>query len=376
MNTRTRRIVLAYSGGLDASAAIPWLAETHAAEVITVTLDLGQGGELEDVRDRALATGAVRAHVLDVREEFARDYVLRALKADALHETRDPMPAALSRPLIARKLVEIAGIEQSDTVAHGGQVDEPGRLDAAVRVLNPALTVIAAVVDWGMTRADVVDYARKRRVPGPVAVEEPDSVDSNLWGRRVACGALQDPWTEPPEKSFTLTKSPSECPSEPAYLDIAFERGAPTTLNGVCMPLTDLIGTIGVIAGAHGVGRIDLVESRAPGARSRQLCEAPAAVILHAAHAELQKLVTSKEAARFSRLASLQYADLIDTGQWFTPLREALDAFVDRMQERVTGGIRLKLFKGDARVVGRQPAQPPAGKASGVRRLRIVAKTH
>jgi len=376
MNTRTCRIVLAYSGGLDASAAIPWLAETHAAEVITVTLDLGQGGDLEDVRDRALATGAVRAHVLDVREEFARDYVLRALKADALHENRDPMPAAISRPLIARKLVEIAAIEQAATVAHGGPVDEPGRLDAAVRALNPALTVVAAVVDWGMTRADVVDYARKRQVPGPVAVEEPDSVDSNLSGRSVACGALQDPWTEPPERSFTLTKSPSECPSEPAYLDIAFERGAPTTLNGVSMPLTDLIGTVGMIAGAHGVGRIDLVESRAPGTRSRQLCEAPAAVILHAAHAELQKLVTSKEAARFSRLASLQYAELVENGQWFTPLREALDAFVDRMQERVTGAIRLKLFKGDSRVVGRKPAQPPAGKASGGRRLRIVAKTH
>jgi len=376
MNTRTGRIVLAYSGGLDASAAIPWLAETHGAEIITVTLDLGQGGELEEVRDRALASGAVRAHVLDVREEFARDYVLRALKADALHEGRDPMPAAISRPLIARKLVEIAGIEQATIVAHGSTADEPGRLDAAVRVLNPALTVIAAVDDWGMTRAEVVDYARKRHLPGPVAVEEPDSVDSNLWGRSVACGALQDPWTEPPEKSFTLTKSPSECPPEPAYLEIAFEQGAPTTLNGVSMPLTDLVATAGMIAGSHGVGRIDLVESRTPGARSRQLCEAPAAVILHTAHAELQKLATSKEAARFSRLASLQYADLIESGQWFTPFREALDAFVDKMQDRVTGAIRLKLFKGDCRVVGRKPAQAPAGKTSGGRRLRVVAKMH
>jgi argininosuccinate synthase len=376
MNTRSSRIVLAYSGGLGASVAIPWLAETHAAEVVTVTLDLGQGGELEEVRDRALATGAVRAHVLDVREEFARDYVLRTLKADAHHESRDPMPAAVSRPLIARKLVELAGIEQATAVAHGGTADEPGRLDAAIRALDPTLTVIATVAEWGMTRAGVVDYARKRHLPGPVAVEEPDSVDSNLWGRSLACGPLQDPWTEPPEKRFTLTTSPAECPPEPAYLEIAFERGSPTMLNGVPMPLTDLIGTVGMIAGGHGVGRIDFVESRSPGARSRQLCEAPAAVTLHAAHAELQKLAISKDAARFARLAGLQYADLIESGQWFTPLREALDAFVDKIQERVTGAIRLKLFKGDCRVVGRKPEQPPV-KASGARRLRVVAaKTH
>jgi argininosuccinate synthase len=376
MNTSSSRIVLAYSGGLDASAAIRWLAETRAAQVITLTLDLGQGGELEEVRDRALATGALRAHVLDVREEFASDYVLRALKAGARHESGDPMPAALSRPLIARKLVEVAAIEQATKVAHGGAPDEPGGLDAAVRALNPALTVIAAVADWGMTRADVVEYARKRQVPGPVALEEPDSMDSNLWGRSLACGALQDPWTEPPEKCFTLTKPPAECPPEPAYVELAFERGAPITLNSVPMPLTDLIGTVGMIAGAHGVGRIDLVESRAPGGRSRQLCEAPAAVTLHVAHAELQKLTTSTEAARFSRLVSLQYADLVESGQWFTPLREALDAFVDKMQERVTGAIRLKLFKGDCRVVGRKPVQQVV-KASGARRLRVVAaKTH
>ena len=350
------RIVLAYSGGLDTSVAIPWLKEHYNAEIIAVTMDLGQGKELEEVRDRALATGAVRAHVLDLREEFARDYILPALKADAIYEDRYPMATSLGRPLIAQKLVEIAEIEQATAVAHGctGKGNDQVRLDVTTRALNPKLKVIAPARDWGMTRPEEIEYARKRGVPVPATVSSPYSTDTNLWGKSIECGVLEDPWQEPPEEIYTMTKSPAECPDEPAYVEITFERGAPTAINGVAMPLLDLIASLGTIAGAHGVGRIDMLENRLVGIKSREIYEAPAAVVLHAAHKELQKMVTTRDIDRFSRIVSLQYADIIYNGLWFTPLREALDAFVEKVQERVSGVVRLRLFKGDCRIVGRK----------------------
>ena len=350
------RIVLAYSGGLDTSVAIPWLKEKYNAEIIAVTMDLGQGKELEEVRDRALATGAVRAHVLDLREEFARDYILPALKADAIYEDRYPMATALGRPLIGQKLVEIAEIEQATAIAHGctGKGNDQVRLDVTTRALNPKLKIIAPARDWGMTRPEEIEYAKQRNIPVPATVASPYSTDSNLWGRSIECGILEDPWQEPPEEIYALTKSPAECPDEPAYVEIAFERGVPSAINGVPMPLLDLIASLGTIAGAHGVGRIDMVENRLVGIKSREIYEAPAAAVLHAAHKELQKLVTTKDLERLSRFVSLQYADLIYNGLWFTPTREALDAFVEKVQERVTGVIRLKLFKGDSRIVGRK----------------------
>jgi argininosuccinate synthase len=350
------RIVLAYSGGLDTSVAIPWMAEKYDAEIITVTMDLGQGKELEEVRDRALATGAIRAHVLDLREEFARDYILRALKADAIYEDRYPMATSLGRPLIAQKLVEIAEIEHATAVAHGctGKGNDQVRLDVTTRALNPQLKVIAPARVWGMTRPQEIDYARRRGIPVPATVDNPYSTDTNLWGRSIECGVLEDPWREPPEDIYRLTKSPADCPDEPAYVEIAFERGGPTAINGVAMPLLDLIASLGTIAGAHGVGRIDMVENRLVGIKSREIYESPAAVVLHAAHKELQKLVTTKDLDRLARYVSLQYADLVYNGLWFTPTREALDAFVEKVQERVTGDVRLKLFKGDCRIVGRR----------------------
>jgi argininosuccinate synthase len=350
------RIVLAYSGGLDTSVAIPWLKDKYHADIIAVTIDLGQGKELEDVRDRALAAGALRAHVLDVREEFASDYVLRALKADALYEDRYPMATSLGRPLIAQKLVEIADIEQASAIAHGstGKGNDQVRLDVTARALNPTITVIAPAREWRMTRSEEIEYARARGIPVPATIESPYSTDANLWGRSIECGVLEDPWTEPPEDIYTLTKSPAECPEQPAYVEIAFERGVPTAINGVEMPTLELITSLATIAGAHGVGRIDMVENRLVGIKSREVYEAPAAVVLHDAHKELQKMVTTKEADRFSRAVSLQYADAVYNGMWFTPLREALDAYVDKVQERVTGLIRMKLFKGDSRIVGRK----------------------
>jgi argininosuccinate synthase len=350
------RIVLAYSGGLDTSVAIPWMAEKYDAEIIAVTMDLGQGKELEEVRKRALATGAVRAHVLDLREEFARDYVLPALKADAIYEDRYPMATSLGRPLIAQKLVEIAEVEKATAVAHGctGKGNDQVRLDVTTRALNPKLKVIAPARVWGMTRPEEIAYARRHGVQVPATVDSPYSTDTNLWGRSIECGVLEDPWQEPPDDIYTLTKSPAECPSQPAYIEISFERGIPTAINGVTMPILDLIDRLATVAGSHGVGRIDMVENRLVGIKSREIYEAPAAVALHAAHKELQKFVTTRDLDRIARFVSLQYADLVYNGLWFTPTREALDAFVDKVQERVTGTVRLKLFRGDCRVVGRK----------------------
>lgn len=349
------RIVLAYSGGLDTSVAIPWLAERYDAEIVAVTMDLGQGKELEQVRDRALAAGAVRAHVLDLQDVFARDYILPALKADAIYEDHYPMATSLARPLIGQKLVEIAAIEQATAVAHGctGKGNDQVRFDVTARALNPALRIIAPARVWGMTRDEEIEYARRRGVPVPVTSSSPYSTDTNLWGRSIECGVLEDPWQEPPGEIYALTKSPSECPDQPAYVEVQFERGAPTAINQVAMSLVDLIGSLNAIAGEHGVGRIDMVENRLLGIKSREIYEAPAAVVLHAAHRELQKLVTTRDLDRLARFVSQQYADIVYSGFWFSPAREALDAFVEKVQERVTGVVRLRLFKGDCRIVGR-----------------------
>jgi argininosuccinate synthase len=350
------RIVLAYSGGLDTSVAIPWLAEKYGAEVVAVTLDLGQGKELEDVRERALAIGAVRAHVLDVREEFAREFILPALQAGAVYEDRYPLATALGRPLISRRLVEIAHLEGAQAIAHGctGKGNDQVRMDVSARALDPAIKVVAPARVWGMTRPDEIEYARQRGIPVPATIESPYSTDANLWGRSIECGVLEDPWTEPPEEIYTLTRSPADCPDQPAYVEVEFESGVPVKINGIAMPLVDLIASLETIAGAHGVGRIDMVENRLVGIKSREIYEAPAAVALHAAHKELEKLVIPRDLERLKHDAGRTYADLVYNGLWFTPTREAIDAFVGRIQERVTGVIRLKFFKGDCRVVGRK----------------------
>jgi argininosuccinate synthase len=351
-----QRIVLAYSGGLDTSVAIPWLAERYDAEIVAVTLDLGQGRELDAIRERALLTGAVSCHVLDVQEEFARDYILPALQAHALYEDQYPLATALGRPLIARKLVEIARQEGATAIAHGctGKGNDQVRLDVGVRALDPSLAVIAPARLWGMTRADEIEYARARGIAVPATVESPYSTDANLWGRSIECGVLEDPWIEPPEDIFTLTKSPAAAPDMAAYLELTFEAGVPVAVNGVPMPLTELIQSVGTIAGAHGVGRIDVVENRLVGIKSRELYEAPAAVTLHAAHRELEGLVVTRDLHRLKHDLAVRYADLVYNGLWFTPTREAIDAFVASVQTRVTGTVRVKLFKGNLLVVGRR----------------------
>jgi argininosuccinate synthase len=351
-----QRIILAYSGGLDTSVAIPWLAEKFGAEIIALTLDLGQGQELSDVRERALAAGALRAHVIDAREEFARAYILPALQAGAIYEDRYPLTTALGRPLIARHLVEIARMEGATAIAHGctGKDNDQVGLDVSVRALDGGLKVIAPARMWGMTRSDEIEYARARSIPVPVTNASPYSIDSNLWGRSIECGMLEDPWKEPPDDIFTLTRSPQNCPDQPAYVEIDFEAGVPIRANGIDMPLVELIESLETIAGSHGVGRIDMVENRLIGIKSREIYEAPAAVVLHAAHAELEKLVMARDLDRIKHDMGRAYADLVYNGLWFSHAREAIDAFVKAIQPRVTGVVRLKLFKGDCRVVGRK----------------------
>jgi argininosuccinate synthase len=350
------RIVLAYSGGLDTSVAIPWLTEAYGAEVVAVTIDLGQSENLESVRERAMAAGAVSAHVVDGQQDFARGYILPALQAGAIYEDRYPLATALGRPLIAKEIVEIAHAERAGAIAHGstGKGNDQVRLDLAVRALDPNLRVYAPARGWHMTRAEEFAYARARDIPVAITKASPFSTDENLWGRSIECGVLEDPWEEAPEDAFTLTRSGADCPDLPAHLELTFEAGVPTEVNGIAMPLTELIHSVATIAGVHGVGRIDMVENRLVGIKSRELYEAPAAVVLHAAHRELEALVAPRDLVRLKRELGIRYADLVYNGLWFSPMRQAIDAFVATMQPQVTGEVRLRLFKGDCRIVGRR----------------------
>lgn len=350
------RIVLAYSGGLETSVAIPWLAEKYRAEIITVTMDLGQGKELDDVRERALASGATRAHVLDLREEFARDFILPALQAGAVYEGRYPLATALGRPLIAKHLVHLARIEGASAIAHGstGQGNDQVRMDVSARALDPGITVIGPAREWDLSRSDEVGFARERGIPVPATMEGPYNIDVNLWGRSIAGGVLDDPWIDAPESIFQLTKSLIDAPDAPAIVDIDFDRGVPSKINGVAMGFVELIQSLETIAGVHGVGRIDMVENRTGGAKSREIYEAPAAVVLHTAHRELQAFVTPRDLERLTSELGVRYADLVYQGLWFTATRQAIDALVGHVQARVTGVIRVRLFKGECRVIGRQ----------------------
>jgi argininosuccinate synthase len=350
------RIVLAYSGGLDTSVAIRWLQETYGAEVVAVTMDLGQGENLDLARERALATGAVAARVIDLREEFASRFVLPALQAGAIYEDLYPLATALGRPLIARTLVEVAHAEGARAIAHGctAKGNDQVRIDVSARALDPDIKVYAPARVWGMTRSDEIEYATARGIPVPVTRESPYSTDENLWGRSIECGVLEDPWAEPPEEAFALTRSGAACPDLPAHLELTFSAGVPIAVNGVAMPLGELIHSVATIAGLHGVGRIDMIENRLVGIKSREVYEAPAAVVLHAAHRALEALVMPKDLVRLKREMGVTYADLVYNGLWFTPMRQAIDAFVGTMQAQVTGEVRLRLSKGDCRVVGRR----------------------
>ena len=346
------RVVVGYSGDLATTLAIAWLKEHGYTEVIAVAVDVGQGREINQIRERAMSSGAVRCHVLDSRDEFARDYLLRALQAGVM---RDPCPpaAALETPLIAKKLVEIARMENASAVAHGsaGGRGGSGRLDAAMAGIDETIAVVAPARLWNMTAADQIEYARARNLPA-AAPSGPHRIRQNIWGRTVESGVLDDVWKEPPDELYTLTRSPEQAPTVPAYVELEWETGVPVSVNGVAMPLIELIDSLETIAGAHGVGRMDCCLAGA----SRHVYETPAGAVLDAAHSALERLAIPVELQRMRGRVMQDYARVVDTGSWFSAAREAMDAFAQRLQKHVTGGVRIKLYKGDCRAVGVRPA--------------------
>ena len=358
--TKKERVVLAYSGGLDTSVAIPWLQENYHSEVIALTLDLGQGRDLDGVQEKARAVGAVKAIILDVREEFVHGFVWPALQAGALYESRYPLATALGRPLIARRLAELALEEGAQYIAHGctGKGNDQVRIELGVMASAPHLKVIAPARDWGMSRDEEMQYAQERGIPVPTTRASPYSVDENLWGRSVESGVLEDPWVEPPEDVFTWTNAVEQTPDTPLYLEIEFVQGIPVAIDGEKLDGVSLIQLLNVSAGQHGVGRIDHLENRLVGIKSREIYEAPAAVILHAAHQSLESLTLTKEQQRFKAIVAQEYADLVYNGLWFSDHRQDLDVYVSSSQRFVSGTVRLRLYKGAFTVVGRQSPTP------------------
>jgi argininosuccinate synthase len=350
-----KKVVLAYSGGLDTSVCVKWL-EQQGAEPYTLYLDLGQGEPSEDVKAKALEIGATDAFVRDARAEFAREYVAPAIKANALYGGKYPLFTALGRPLIAKKLVEAAREVGATHIAHGstGKGNDQVRFDVTTASIAPDLTVVAPVRDWNMSRPEEMAYAEEHGIPVPTTKESPYSVDENLWGRSIEAGPLEDPDYEPTEDVFALTTSPENAPDEPQYVELGFERGLPTTLDGEELPLVDLISELGALAGANAVGRIDMVEDRLVGIKSREIYEAPAALAIIAAHRELETLTLTRDVLRFKTTVEQRYAELTYEGLWFTPLKSALHAFVVETQKTVTGTVRLKLYKGNSTIVGRK----------------------
>jgi len=350
------KIILAYSGGLDTSVAVRWLAEERDFEVLTLTIDLGSQPDLETIGQRALRAGAAKAKVEDQRGIFVERYCWPALKAGALYQGQYPLATALGRPLIARRLVEFARLEGATWVAHGstGKGNGQVRFDVAVQALAPELRVIAPLRDgMSMTREQEIAYLEERGIPVQVKAASPYSVDANLWGRSIEAGVLEDPAAEPPEDAFLWTSGLDRVPAQPCYLEINFEKGVPVGLGEKRMSPLDLVHHLNTVGGEYGVGRIDMVEDRFVGIKSREVYEAPAATILHVAHRALEELVLEAEAARFKTLVAQEYARLVYQGKWFASHRQDLDAYVDSSQRFVTGTVRIKLDRGTARVAGR-----------------------
>ena len=355
----SRKVVLAYSGGLDTSVAIRWLKE-QGWDVVAFTVDLGEKKDLDAIQARALKTGASAAYVADGREPFLQLFVWPSLQTGAVYEKEYPLATALGRPLIAAMLVQVARREGASAIAHGctGKGNDQVRFDVATAALAPELQVVAPVREWGMNRDDEIEYATKHGIEVPATVSSPYSTDENLWGRSIEAGVLEDPWAEPPSDVYAWTKDPRDCPDEPAYVEIGFKHGIPTSLDGKPLPAVELVSTLNRVGGEAGVGRIDHLENRLIGIKSREIYEAPAAVLLLQAHQALEDITLPKEVARFKDQVAQQWAQMVYDGLWFSPLRDALYAFVAETQEHVTGQVRLKLFKGSASVVGRKsPAQ-------------------
>ncbi|EAC5221630.1 argininosuccinate synthase [Listeria monocytogenes] len=349
------KIVLAYSGGLDTSVAIQWLVES-GYEVIACCLDVGEGKNLDFIKEKAITVGASESYTIDAKEEFAEDFALIALQAHAYYEGKYPLISALSRPLIAKKLVEVARQEGASAIAHGctGKGNDQVRFEVAIHALAPDLKVVSPVRDWKWSREEEINYAKEHNIPVPIDLDNPFSIDQNLWGRSNECGVLENPWTTPPEAAYDLTVSLEDAPDTPDIVEITFDAGIPISLNGENMSLANLILTLNEIAGKHGVGRIDHIENRLVGIKSREVYECPAAVTLITAHKELEDLTFVREVAHFKPIIEQKISETIYNGLWFSPLTEALIAFLKSTQKFVNGTIRVKLFKGHAIVEGRK----------------------
>ncbi len=353
--TARERCVLAYSGGLDTSVAIRWLQEELGYDVITLTADLGESKDVDAVATRALRTGAVSAHVADARRVFIDAFCYPTLAAGAMYEGVYPLATALARPLIAKLLVDVAREEGASAVAHGctGKGNDQVRFDVAVGALAPELRVVAPVRDWDMGRPQELEYAAEHGVEVPVTKASPYSVDANLWGRSIECGVLEDPWFEPPDEVYAWTAH-RRAQAEGTVVEIGFEHGVPVSLDGQRLPGDRLVADLNAAAGARGIGRVDHVENRLVGIKSREVYEAPAAITLHAAHHALESLTVTRDVARFQRIVADEWARLVYDGLWYSALRTALDAFVQETQVHVTGAVRMRLDGGEARAVGRR----------------------
>ncbi|AEP02219.1 MULTISPECIES: argininosuccinate synthase [Heyndrickxia] len=350
------KIVLAYSGGLDTSVSIKWIQEKYGYDVIALGIDVGEGKDLNAIRQKALNVGAIKAVIIDGKEMLAKDYILPALKANALYEGKYPLSSAISRPLISKLLVDVAEQEGAVAVAHGctGKGNDQVRFEVSVQALNPNLKVVAPVREWGMTRDEEIAYAEKNNIPIPVDLDNPFSIDANIWGRACEAGVLENPWNEAPEAAFDWTAPIEMTPDEPEYIEITFEKGVPVALNGKAMGLVQMIEELNLTAGKHGIGRIDHIENRLVGIKSREVYENPAAVVLINAHKELEFLTLPREVTQFKTTVEQQLTKIIYEGLWYSPLKAALDAFVEETQKTVTGTVRVKLFKGTHTVVARK----------------------
>ena len=352
------KVVLAYSGGLDTSICIKWLMDEHDMDVIAVIGEVGQEHEgLEAIRQKALRTGAIEAYVVDMREEFVNEYLTDAIRANALYENKYPLLSALSRPVISKHLVRIAHEHGAKYIAHGctGKGNDQVRFETSVWLLDPSLKIIAPVREWPFkTRPEEIEWAAEHGVEVPVTNAKPYSIDDNLWGRAIECGVLEDPWNEPPEDIYTMTGSPENAPDKAEYVEIDFEAGIPTALDGHKMPYIDIIYRLNDIAGRNGYGRLDMIENRLVGVKSRECYEQPAALTLITAHKALEDMCLEREVLHYKLGIEQKWAECVYYGQWFAPLKAALDAFIASTQNEVTGRVRVKFYKGTCTVVGRK----------------------
>ncbi|MBN1586980.1 MAG: argininosuccinate synthase [Candidatus Omnitrophica bacterium] len=353
---KSKKVVLAYSGGLDTSVIVKWLA-LRGWEVAACLVDVGQPGDLKSLADRARGAGASKVVIKDLKRAFVKEFCFPSLKANALYEGVYPLATALARPLIAKALVDVAKQWGAKAVAHGctGKGNDQVRFEVGIRTLGKGFEIVAPVREWEFkTREQEIEFAKVQKIPLDITKKSPYSIDENLWGVAIECGILENPWVAPPEEAFLWTRSPEDAPNRPQEISIGFSKGVPVSLDGKKEDSVNLVQTLNKLGAKHGIGRMDLVESRLVGIKSREIYEAPGATILLEAHQDLERLVLDRELLHFKQGLSVKYGELVYYGLWYSPLREALDAFVERSQENVTGVVRVRLYRGKVQVVGRQ----------------------